>query len=231
MRRKNGACLWERLASKEERRSCSLEAVMNFSSKIAAPCVAFLLAAIPALGQSADALRMNAQVREMQGVEDAWDTAINKHDQFGLENVLAPQLVDIAATGDVTTRNQDLAKLYAKGALPLSVAQKVITVRTLNDGYVLVNGTYSMRWPDGNSADTIDEKGVFTQIFQAVNGRWMCVSSQRTVVADQMPQTKVKAAAPRAKSSAAEPFHVPLFYKGAQPAQPPASPNQPQPQN
>jgi hypothetical protein len=231
MRRKNGECPQVRPAFKDERRSCSLEAVMSFYSKIAMPCIAFLMVAMPASGQSADAVRMNAQVHEMQSVEDAWDTAVNKHDQFGLENVLAPQLVDIAATGDVTTRNQDLAKLYTKGALPLSVAQKVITVRTLNEGYVLVNGTYSMRWPNGNSADTIDEKGVFTQIFQAVNGRWMCVSSQRTVVADQMPQTKVKAAAPRAKSNAAEPFHVPLFYKGAQPAQPPASPNQPQPQN
>ncbi len=210
---------------------------MAFFVKYVGPGVAALLLALPVLSQttaSPDAVRMNAQVREMQGVEDAWDTAVNKHDQFGLENVLAPQLVDIAATGDVTTRNQDLAKLYTKGALPLAISQRVITVRTLNDGFVLVNGTYSMRWPDsanGNSADTIDEKGVFTQIFQAVSGRWMCVSSQRTVVADEMPQAKVKTAAPRARSNAAEPFHVPLFYKGAQPTQPPASPNQPQPQN
>ncbi len=206
-------------------------------SKYVGICVVALSLAFPALSQSVanpNVVRMNAQVREMQDVEDAWDTAVNKHDQFGLENVLSPQLVDIAATGDVTTRNQDLAKIYTKGALPLAVSQKVISVRTLNDGFVLVNGTYSMRWPDaenGNSTDTIDEKGVFTQIFQAVNGRWMCVSSQRTVVADQMPQAKVKTSAPRAKSNAAEPFHVPLFYKGAQPTQPPASPNQPQPQN
>ena len=212
-------------------------------------CLLAALLVLPAIAQSSatnqssasaqtsaspDAVRMNAQVREMQEVVDAWDVAMNKHDQFGLENVLSPQLVDIAATGDVTTRNQDLAKLYTKGALPLSSAQKVISVRSLNEGFLLVNGTYSMRWPDAASAatnGTIDEKGVFTQVFQAVNGRWMCVSSQRTVVADEMPQMKVKTAAPKAKSSAAEPFHVPLFYKGAQPSQPAASPNQPQPQN
>ena len=210
---------------------------MNFCFKCVYASAAILLLTLPAVSQTTaapDAVRMNAQVREMQSVEDDWDAAINKHDQFGLENVLAPQLVDIAATGDVTTRNQDLAKLYTKGALPLAVSQKVITVRTLNEGFVLVNGTYSMRWPDAvnaNSAGTIDEKGVFTQIFQAVNGRWMCVSSQRTVVAEEMPQMKAKTAAPRTKSNAAEPFHVPLFYKGAQPAQAPASPNQPQPQN
>jgi hypothetical protein len=206
-------------------------------SKHVCAWAALLFLALPSVSQTAsspDAVHMNAQVREMQDVEDAWDTAINKHDQFGLENVLAPQLVDIAATGDVTTRNQDLAKLYTKGSLPLSVSQKVITVRTLNEGFVLVNGTYAMRWPDAanaNVAGTIDEKGVFTQIFQAVNGRWMCVSSQRTVVAEEMPQMKAKTTAPRAKSNAAEPFHVPLFYKGAQPTQAPASPNQPQPQN
>jgi hypothetical protein len=169
----------------------------------------------------------------MQQVENAWDAAIGKRDQYGLENVLSPQLVDIAATGDVTTRNQDIAKLFVKEQLPLSMAQKVLTVRTLNEGFVVVNGTYTLRWPElsgSSTPGTVSEKGIFTQVFQSVGGHWLCVNSQRTVVAEQMPQAKVKTATPKARSNAAEPFHIPLLYKGAQstqPAQQPAAPPPP----
>ncbi len=177
----------------------------------------------------------NEVLQGIQNVENAWDTAINKRDQYGLENVLSPQLVDIAATGDVSTRNQDIARLYVKDELPLSMSQKVITVRTMGDGFALVNGTYTLRWPEPSGSPTpgtVDEKGIFTQVFQSVNGRWICVSSQRTVVAEQMPQAKTKTAAPRTKSNAAEPFHIPLIYKGAQSTQPaPASGSQPAPPN
>jgi ketosteroid isomerase-like protein len=170
-------------------------------------------------------VQARAELQEMQQVEDAWSAAVTRRDQYALENVLSPHLVDIAATGDVTTRNQDVAKLFVKDALPASLKQTVIDVRTLTAGVKVVNGTYVMHWvapssaPSGASA-SVDEKGVFTHVFQLVNGRWVCVNSQRTVVAEQQPAVKTKTSAPRAKSNAAEPFHIPLIYKGAQPAQP-----------
>ena len=186
----------------------------------------FVPGAIPfscaqASGQG-DRIRAEAVLREMQQVEDSWDGAITKRDQYALENVLSPQLVDVAATGDVTTRDQDVAKLFVKDALPASLKQTVLNVRTIGDNAKVVNGTYVMHWVAGSGAPSgtpasIDEKGIFTQVFQLVNGRWICVNSQRTVVAEQAPTVKTKAAAPRAKSNAAEPFHIPLIYKGAQP--------------
>jgi hypothetical protein len=203
-------------------------------------CTVFAVAAalltLPIKAQTSSAAPAGtSQLQEMQKVEDAWSSAINKRDQYGLENVLSPQLVDIAATGDVTTRNQDVAKLFAKNELPLSMQQKVITVRTLNEGFVLVSGTYTLKWPEAQGSSvqgTIDEKGIFTHVFQAVNGRWVCVNSQRTVVAELMPQIKVKSSAPKVKSNAAEPFHIPLLYKGAQSTQaPPAPGSDPAPPN
>ncbi len=165
-------------------------------------------------------------LREMQQVEDVWDAAITKRDQYGLENVLSPQVVDIAATGDVTTRNQDVAKLFVKDALPESLKQKVVDVRTLGDGARIVNGTYVMHWVASSGSPTsVDEKGVFTHVFQLANQRWICVNAQRTVVADEGPAAKTKNAAPRARSNAAEPFHIPLFYKGAQSSTPPTPKN------
>ena len=39
--------------------------------------------------------------------------AVNKHDQFGLENVLSPLFVDVAANGDITTRNQQVVQVIS----------------------------------------------------------------------------------------------------------------------
>src|ERR1700747_1486596 len=41
-----------------------------------------------------------------QQIEDRWSEAINKRDQYALELVLSPELIDISATGTVTTCDQ-----------------------------------------------------------------------------------------------------------------------------
>jgi hypothetical protein len=51
------------------------------------------------------------EVREFQKIEDAWSTAVNQRDQYGLELVLSPLFVDVSASGDITTRNQQLAQV------------------------------------------------------------------------------------------------------------------------
>ncbi len=49
------------------------------------------------------------EIREFQKIEDTWSDAINQRDQYGLELVLSPLFVDVSATGDITTRNQQVA--------------------------------------------------------------------------------------------------------------------------
>src|SRR5271165_3865805 len=52
------------------------------------------------------------EMKQMQHIEDMWDDALAKKDQYGLELVLSPQFIDISSTGDVTTRNQNIARLF-----------------------------------------------------------------------------------------------------------------------
>jgi hypothetical protein len=53
----------------------------------------------------------------------------------------------------------------------------------------------------------VDEKGVFTHVFERLRGGWVCVNSQRTALREDS-NTKQK------KSSPAEsPFHIPLFSR------------------
>jgi ketosteroid isomerase-like protein len=182
--------------------------------------VAASLFALPFSHLNAQSADPSPEIAQMQAVEDSWNTAVTKHDQFGLENLLARDYVGISAEGDVTTRNQQIAHLFVAGAEPVSLTQKVIGARVMGD-LAVVNGTYVMEWQGASDQKKIAEKGIFTHVFRKNSaGNWQCINSQRTVVATE-DERKKKAAAPSSKSDAALPFHIPLIYKGPKSTQPP----------
>lgn len=39
------------------------------------------------------------EIKQFQKLEDSWDDAINRRDQYGLELVLSPLFLDVAASG------------------------------------------------------------------------------------------------------------------------------------
>jgi Domain of unknown function (DUF4440) len=161
------------------------------------------------------------EFHEMQQVEDRWANAVTKRDQYGLELVLAPQFIGISATGDVTTRNQQIAHLFVKGTEPESLEQKVVSVRFVGE-IAIVNGTYVMTWK-GEKAPIL-EKGIFSHVFEHAHDTWLCLNSQRTVVAEIDKSAPLKEK-PKSKRSEAElPFHIPLIYKGPDSTQPTPAP-------
>ena len=160
--------------------------------------------AVPQIAGVAEAA--GPEVVEFQKVENSWTIALNNRDQYGLELVLSPLFVDIAASGDVTTRNQQLAQIINGDDKTLHMDTRVITVRTLGD-VAVVNGTYTLHHKSA-SGSPMDEKGVYTHVFQRVHNSWLCINSQRTVLREDGPQTKTKK-----KSDAELPFHIPIFSK------------------
>jgi ketosteroid isomerase-like protein len=179
-----------------------------FSAFLFFCCLVSAQESAPAKGGAAVAATTVAapEVQQFQKIEDAWSTAVNARDQYGLELVLSPMFVDISASGDITTRNQQLAQVISGEDKTLRLEQRVITVRLLGD-IAVANGTYILHHKAGSSQS--DEKGVFTHVFERVHGNWICVNSQRTVLREDLPTGKKK------KSSEAEmPFHIPLFSKG-----------------
>ena len=164
---------------------------------------------------------MPPEFREMQQAEDRWDAAVTKRDQYGLELVLAPQFIGISASGDITTRNQEISRLFQKNANaePESLAQKVVNVRFVGD-VAIVNGTYVMTWK-GEKAP-FQEKGVFSHVFEHVHNTWLCLNSQQTVVSEGTKDAAATGQKAKAKrSDAALPMHIPLVYKGPDSAQTP----------
>jgi ketosteroid isomerase-like protein len=191
--------------------------------------VAASLFALPFASLHAQSADPSPEIAQMQAVEDTWNAAVSKHDQFALENLLARDYVGISAEGDVTTRNQQISHLFVAGAEPVSLTQKVIGARLLGD-LAVVNGTYVMEWQGASDQRKVAEKGIYTHVFRKNSaGNWQCINSQRTVVATE-DERKKKAAAPASKSNAALPLHIPLIYKGPQSTKPApaAGTNQPQ---
>jgi hypothetical protein len=167
------------------------------------------------------------QITQFQKLEDQWSDAVAKRDQYGLELLMSPILVNISSAGEVTTRNQQIALLFEKsGPQPVSMEQRVVNVRTFED-MALVDGTYIIKWKiDGQIRE---ERGIFTHVYQHVRNNWVCVHAQRTAVVEKGPDQKTKSASK--KTNAELPFHVPLLFEGKQSTQPaPAPGSNPSPQ-
>jgi ketosteroid isomerase-like protein len=178
-----------------------------------APCsFAFLLASCVVLAQNPAPTATqpsvtsteSPEIREFQKIEDSWSDAINQRDQYALELVLSPLFVDVAATGDITTRNQQVATLITGEDKTVHLDQRVITVRMLGD-IAVANGTYALHHKVNTSE--ANEKGVFTHVFERVHGGWLCINSQRTTLREESNAKQKK------QSNAELPFHIPLFQK------------------
>ena len=155
--------------------------------------------------QSAATSAESPQKSEFQKIEDAWSTAINLRDQYGLELVLSPLFVDVSAGGDITTRNQQLAQLITLEDKTLHLDQRVVAVRTLGD-IAVANGTYVLHHKAGSGE--VDEKGVFTHVFEKTHGGWVCINSQRTKLPEDSGGKHKK------PSNDETPFHIPFIGKG-----------------
>lgn len=149
-----------------------------------APLCAALTAGMFLLPNFASAQTSTVQqpgsVAVFQTLEDKWSAAVVNPDQFTMDLMLAPSFVDITASGDVETRDEYVAFLFAKGdEKPYSMLQRVTSVRQFGDTAV-VNGTYTIKVPvDGMPQE---EQGVFTHIFEKTPAGWRCVNAQRTSI-------------------------------------------------
>lgn len=164
-------------------------------------------------------------VAQFQKIEDDWSAAVVKQDQYTLETILSPTFVDLSSTGEITTRDQQVATMFEKGVpQAVTMEQRVINVRVIED-VAIVNGTYIERIKL-NGVER-EERGLFSHVYQHVRQVWVCVQSQRTAVVEQGDEKKKTK---KEKSNAELPFHIPILHKGAESTQQTTSP-QPTPQS
>ncbi|MGH9589829.1 MAG: nuclear transport factor 2 family protein [Terracidiphilus sp.] len=173
---------------------------------------AFPQSAVPASesAKSAAASTNSAEIRTFQAIEDKWSQSENKHDQYGLDLVLSPLLVNVAEDGDVTTRNQQVAQAITNDDKLYFLSQKVIAVRMLGD-VALVSGTYLLRHHVNDKLVT--DNGVFTHVYERQRSGWTCFNAQRTPVSEN-PDSRNGREKDTKSSDASFPFHIPKFGRG-----------------
>jgi len=181
----------------------------------------FAAAAVPPIVMAQQqTLQQPPLITEFQHVEDQWSEALVKQDQYTLETILSPTLVDISATGQISTRNQVVAAMYEKETpQPVSMEHKVVNVRIIED-VAIVDGTYIERTKQNGVIH--EERGIFTHVYQHVREVWVCVQSQRTAVVEQGDEKKKPE---KKKSAAALPFHIPFIHQGTDSTQKSAPPS------
>ena len=178
--------------------SCCVSSAQNTGAQTTASAPVQTTVVAPATSTA------SPEIKEFQKIEDSWSIAVNNRDQYGLELVLSSLFVDVSASGDITTRNQQVAMVITGEDKTLHMDQRVITVRMLGD-IAVANGTYDLHHKL-NSAEA-NEKGIFTQVFERSHGNWLCINSQRTVLREDSTVKQKK------QSNAELPFHFPLFSK------------------
>ena len=176
-----------------------LSAVLLWCTTAAAQSPASNAASVPPADKPGVTETVSPEILEFQKIEDSWSDAVNRRDQYSLELVLSPLYVDVSASGDVTTRNRQVALVISGDDKTLYLTQKVITVRMLGD-IAVANGTYDLHHKAGSSQ--VDEKGIFTQVFERVHGGWLCINSQRTLL-------RQDASSKKRESAPESPFHLP----------------------
>src|ERR1700733_3845115 len=130
---------------------------------------------------SASQAPLLTDMQTFQQIENRWSEALNKRDQYALELVLAPELIDISAAGTVMTRDQQIAMLLQKHTEPLFLDQRVVYVRSFGEIAVVI-GNY-VEQPRAKEK-VAWRSGMFTHIYRRALGKWSCISSQRTAIAD-----------------------------------------------
>jgi hypothetical protein len=159
--------------------------------------------------------QMAQNVADLQKVADRWDEAVYQHDQYALELVLAPQFIDIADTGDVSNRDQQISEMMMKDAPRFQLTQKVVSVRLVGD-VAVVNGTYERMFQGSKLSRTKSktERGVFSQVYVRARNSWECVNSQRTIIQEPVLKGKKKAAADTSEKPLTHDlgFHLPGMH-------------------
>ena len=190
---------------------------MRFFVRTIAISLAFCLAPIALTAHAQQTGSGNAaqapEVQQMQKLEDQWSIAAVNHDQYQMDLLLSPLYVGISSSGEVSTRNQQIATMFERtGPQLLSMEQRVVSVRLLGD-VALVQGTYILK--HRTNGKTVEDRGIFTHVFERSRSTWVCVNSQRTPVVEPA-DANPKAASGSKPSNAALPFHIPLLHKGAE---------------
>jgi len=164
---------------------------MSYKNAIAATVL--MLSFIFGYGQNNPDVTSNA----VRGIDQKLEAALSSSDVAALEQILAPDYIEIDSQGDVRKREQILAFARARKAGP--AAQTVGPEKTVNEHTVRVHGGTAISVtltstkyefmdyqtsgpPPAQGPEHIDQERRM-RVYHRTGGRWQLVAQQTTAVA------------------------------------------------
>jgi len=117
----------------------------------------------------------------LMALERTWANAVMTHDAAPLEGFLADDFTQTSETGEVRGREETIARVGSSAAVFSSGGLEDMRVRLYGDAAV-VTGRFRGEGRSGDEAFTVDVR--WTDTFVRRDGRWRCVASQSTSVAE-----------------------------------------------
>jgi ketosteroid isomerase-like protein len=136
-----------------------------------------LMAGLLGLGQEKP--RLTDDEGRILALETAWNHAEQNKDVAALDQLMASTLVYIDYDGSLQTKAQYLAEAKSETLHPEQITNDEMTAHMYGDAAV-VTGIY--REKGISKGKPYSRRGRFTDTWVKVNGTWLCVASQSTLM-------------------------------------------------
>lgn len=139
-------------------------------------CLLLLASSMPSLGQEAS---QNGEDTRILALENAWNRAEESKDTQALDGLLASSLVYIDYDGSLMDKAQFMASVKTPSLHPEQIVNESMTAHVYGASAV-VTGIYHEKGI--SKGKPYSRRGRFTDTWVNLNGTWMCVASQSTLI-------------------------------------------------
>ncbi len=139
------------------------------------------VAALAMLAACATSSPVVDDAETLMALERTWANAVMTHGAAPLEGFLADDFTQTSETGEVRGREETIARVGSSAAVFSSGGLEDMRVRLYGDAAV-VTGRFAGEGRAGDEGFTVNVR--WTDTFVRRDGRWSCVASQSTTIAD-----------------------------------------------
>ena len=167
--RRKGYLSWQRLALRVRLKEAAMKVLLTV----------LLLLLSPRLSSPLASSRPDDDQSKILALENVWNQAEAHKDVKALEMLLHPNLVYIDYDGSRMTKDEFIASVKAPALHPEQIVNESVTAYVYGNSAV-VTGVYKEKGVRNGKA--YQRRGRFTDAWVFQSGRWMCVSSQSTLI-------------------------------------------------
>jgi hypothetical protein len=138
-----------------------------------------LLLALPRVDSQTPA-GPDAEQGRILALENAWNQAEEHQDIKALESLLHSTLVYVDYDGTMMTKAQFIASVKDPALQPEKIVNESMSAHVYDDRSAVVTGVY--REKGVKNGKPYLRRGRFTDTWQYLDGSWVCVASQSTLI-------------------------------------------------